>query len=358
MSTSVRTTRKNSHPATQRPPHRRLSPKATRELGTSLAVGNKVRREKALDFSGCNSRPGVTRRKPSQISIGRLEPISQIAEPRKPRSAAQIRFGGRDTRRRTQSDQIEITPAGKETVLHNFADSGDGTNPVNALVLGSDGNFYGTTDSNPETIYEISSAGQLTILHTLTNAEGYQGGQMIQASDGDFYGGLNLGGANGFGTAFKMTPQGAFTVLHNFDGTDGTDAASGMVQVGSNSFIGAAQLGGTNNAGVIYSLTSSGTFSVLHNMDGPTEGSLVGVPTTATDGNLYGVTVNGGSANCGTIFEVTPTGVFSVLHTLDNTHGCNPEGYLTQGTDGKLYGLANGGGANGNGVFFSVLTWA
>jgi uncharacterized repeat protein (TIGR03803 family) len=253
-----------------------------------------------------------------------------------------------------QGVTFKITPAGKETVLHNFTNSGDGINPVNALALARDGNFYGTTDSNPETIYKISSAGKLTTLHTLTAAEGFQGGQLIQGSDGNFYGGMNLGGANGFGTAFKMTAKGVFTVLHNFNGSDGTDAATGMVQVGSNTFIGTASIGGTNNAGVIYSLTSSGTFAVLHEMNGPTDGSLVGVLTAATDGNLYGVAINGGSANCGTIFKVTTGGQFTVLHTLDGTHGCNPEPYLTQGTDGRLYGVANNGGANGNGVFFSL----
>jgi len=99
---------------------------------------------------------------------------------------------------------------------------------------------------------------------------------------------MNLGGANGKGTLFKMTAKGAFTVLHNFTGTDGTDAAVGMVQLANGTFYGAASLGGTSNAGVIYQLTSSGTYKVLHNLNGTTDGSLVGVLTLATDGNVYG----------------------------------------------------------------------
>src|SRR5262249_5192632 len=39
---------------------------------------------------------------------------------------------------------FKVTPAGVETPLHNFTNSGDGRNPANALVLGKDGNFYGT----------------------------------------------------------------------------------------------------------------------------------------------------------------------------------------------------------------------
>ena len=113
-------------------------------------------------------------------------------------------------------------------------------------------------------------------------------------------------------------------------------------------------MGGTNNAGVVYKLTPTGAFTVLHNFAPATDGSFLGVLILATDGNLYGVAINGGASSCGTIFKVTPAGAFSVVHTFDNTHGCNPEGYLTQGTDGKLYGLTNAGGAHGNGTFFSL----
>lgn len=250
---------------------------------------------------------------------------------------------------------FKITTKGTETVLHNFTNSGDGYYPSNVLVPGTDGNFYGTTNSNPETIYKISSAGKLTTLHTLTAAEGYQGGQLIQGIDGDFYGAMNLGGANGYGEAFKMTSKGVFTVLHNFDDTDGADAASGMVQAANGTFYGAASLGGTNNAGVIYSLTSSGKFTVLYNLNGPTDGyEPFGQLMLASDGNMYGTTNSGGSSNCGTIFKVTTAGNYSVVYNFDSTHGCNSREQVIQGTNGLLYGLVNGGGASGNGAFYSL----
>jgi hypothetical protein len=104
---------------------------------------------------------------------------------------------------------FKITTTGTYTSLHNFTNTGDGYGPVNALVL-ADGNFYGLTNSNPETFYRITPAGVLTTLHTFTNAEGLQGGQMIQGSDGNFYGGLNQGGS-GWGTLFKATMSGKVT---------------------------------------------------------------------------------------------------------------------------------------------------
>jgi uncharacterized repeat protein (TIGR03803 family) len=256
----------------------------------------------------------------------------------------------------TSNDGVtfKVTPSGTYTALHNFLNTGDGVAPVNALVVGSNGNFYGLTDSNPETFYEITSAGKLTTLHTFSTAEGYQGGQLTLGSDGNFYGGLNLGGLNGNGTAFKVSAAGKVTVLHNFNGTDGNDEATGMVQAPNGFFYGSASLGGANGAGVIYKLSSAGAYTLLHSLNASTDGSLVGVLLLATDGNIYGTAINSGASNCGTVFKVTTAVVFSVIHSFDNTHGCNPEGYLTQGTGGKLYGLTNNGGAHGNGVFFSL----
>jgi uncharacterized repeat protein (TIGR03803 family) len=250
---------------------------------------------------------------------------------------------------------FKVTPKGKLTVLHNFVNTGEGF-PSNALVLGADGKFYGATDvSSPgATIYSVTAGGVFKTVHTLSASEGYQGGQLIQGSDGNLYGGMNLGGANGQGTLFKMTTKGVLTVLHNFTGTDGSDAAPGMVQAGDGKYYGVASLGGTSNAGVIYQLTSSGSYTVLHNLNGTSDGSLVLGVTLGTDGNLYGVTVNGGSSSCGTIFQITTGGVFTALHNFDNTHGCHAITFLIERTDGLLYGLATNGGANGQGVFFSL----
>jgi uncharacterized repeat protein (TIGR03803 family) len=251
---------------------------------------------------------------------------------------------------------FKVTPGGALNVLHNFAGTTDTHAPTNALVLGADGKFYGTTDlATPgPIIYSVTSGGIFTVLHTLSASEGYEGGQLFQGSDGDLYGAMNLGGANGQGTAYKMTTNGVFTVLHNFKGSDGTDAASGMVQASDGNYYGVASLGGTSNAGAIYRLTSSGSFKILHNLNGTSDGSDVLGIILATDGNLYGIAINGGSSNCGTIFRITTGGVFTSLHSFDNTHGCHSITFLTERTDGLLYGLATNGGAHGNGVFFSL----
>jgi len=42
---------------------------------------------------------------------------------------------------------------------------------------------------------------------------------LVRSSDGSFYGTTTGGGANGYGTVFKMTPAGALTTLVEFTGT-------------------------------------------------------------------------------------------------------------------------------------------
>jgi uncharacterized repeat protein (TIGR03803 family) len=51
-------------------------------------------------------------------------------------------------------------------------------------------------------------------------------GNIIQASDGNFYGTTYLGGADGDGVVFKITPGGTYTLLHSFAGgaTDGNES--------------------------------------------------------------------------------------------------------------------------------------
>jgi len=250
-----------------------------------------------------------------------------------------------------QGITFKITTAGVETPMHNFTNTGDGDNPANALILGNDGNFYGTSNGT-ETIYRVSPSGTFKTLHSFGITFG--GGQLSWGGDGNIYGGMNDGGTSNFGFLYKMTTSGTVTVLHNFTGTDGAIGSPGMTQASNGLFYGTGQQGGTNNAGVVFKISSGGAYTLLHSLNGTSDGKQALVLLLATDGNFYGEAVQGGTGSCGTIFKVTPAGAFNVIYTFDGTHGCTPSGYLTQDTDGKLYGLTIAGGAHGNGTFFSL----
>jgi uncharacterized repeat protein (TIGR03803 family) len=112
---------------------------------------------------------------------------------------------------------FKMTPTGTLTVLYNFCsadDCADGSEPNAGMILGTDGNFYGTTISggahNDGTIFQMTAAGKVTVLYSFCSQSGCADGEnpysgLIQSTDGNFYGTTSDGGGglNG-GTAFKL----------------------------------------------------------------------------------------------------------------------------------------------------------
>lgn len=221
-----------------------------------------------------------------------------------------------------------MSPNGALTYLHVFTGGSDGMNPFAGLLQGPDGNFYGTTmnggASGNGTIYKITPGGVLTTLHTFTG--GADGGHpsfatLMIASDGNFYGTAQFGGgpADG-GTLFRMTPSGAFTVLHAFTGIplpdgslptrvtqDGAQPVGNVVELPNGNLLGTTAGAGAWNGGTAYVITKSGAYTQLFTFAGNDEGSS---PTSTlvkgNDGFYYGTAQYGGRFNKGAIFRVTP----------------------------------------------------
>jgi uncharacterized repeat protein (TIGR03803 family) len=151
-----------------------------------------------------------------------------------------------------------ITSSGTLTTLHSF-DGTDGQEP-GALVQATDGNFYGITlyrgANDNGTVFKITPAGTLTTLYNFCSQAGCTDGSvpagLVQATDGNFYGTTGDGGANttacggyGCGTIFRITPSGTLATLHSFDDSDG-DHGLGLVQATNGNFYGATDFGGAN----------------------------------------------------------------------------------------------------------------
>jgi len=236
------------------------------------------------------------------------------------------------------------------TPLYNFgSNSGDPNDPVWSGIIaeGPDGTMYSTS---PQTwtkgygdVFSITPAGTMTVLHTFNGADGSnaQSGLTL-ANDGNFYGTTVGGGSFGDGTIFKITAGGALTTLYNFSGgNDGSGPTAPPIQGFDGNFYGTTTAGGSTNNGVVYMLTASGAFSVLHSFEG-TDGSDPMAPLLqATDGYLYGTAWSGGSNGSGTIFKISPSGPFSVLYNFSQVPGY-PSGPLIQGSDGNFYGTTQG----------------
>ncbi len=257
-------------------------------------------------------------------------------------------------------------PAQTFTNLFYFNNS-DGAGP-SALVQGANGNLYGTTGgggpSNFGTIFKITPGGVLTTLYDFCLQSNcpdgeYPAGPLVQGPDGDLYGLTTEGGSGGDGTIFKITPAGAFTSLHTFDGTDGLPSAGALVLALNGTLYGTATKGGANGDGTIFEITSNGSFTLLHSFDG-TDGSNPSSPLVqANNGDLYGTTEGGGADNSGTVFKITPRGVFTTLYSFCSQTACadgaGPMAGLILGTDGDLYGTTYNGGADGPGGLGAIF---
>lgn len=262
---------------------------------------------------------------------------------------------------------FKITPAGVETVLYSFGASGtDAANPYGSLIQASDGNLYGLTSGGGTngvgTVFKITTAGVETVLHSFgASGDGATpDGELLQASDGNFYGTTESGGT-GYGTVFKITAAGVETVLHSFgSGTDGVNPYGSLIQASDGNLYGTTELGGANGGGIVFKMTTAGTsYAALHSFGSGSDGSQpYGSLIQASDGNLYGTTASGGSNSLGTVFKITTTGTEAIVYSFgaSGTDGTNPYGNLIQATDGNLYGLTQGGGAHAVGTVFEITS--
>jgi uncharacterized repeat protein (TIGR03803 family) len=263
---------------------------------------------------------------------------------------------------------FQIVPEKSETVLYSFTPDGShGSSPVGTLVFGVDGNLYGATYGGGSalgygTLFKISTTGALTTLYQFDftpGAQPYAG--LVLGPDGNFYGTTYSGGAYGGGTVFRITSKGVLTLLHSFgqSSSDGFGPTTPLTLAKNGNLYGTTPSGGANNDGTVFMLTPAGAFTDLHDFD-ETDGRSPSGLVQATDGNFYGSTAYGGANDTdGTTFEMTPEGQVTTLHNFGGSDGTNPSS-LIQDTGGAIYGITSAGGdldcdpPNGCGTIFSL----
>ena len=152
-------------------------------------------------------------------------------------------------------------PDGSTTTLYSFTNGGDGGRPFK-LVQGSDSNFYGVTTSGNGTVFRLTPSGTLTTLYAFAGPpnDGALPTTLVQGSDGYFYGTTLAGGPiselcdGGCGTMFRLSTNGALTILHSFAiGSDGS-TRGGLVQGGDGAFYGTVGVGRNGPLGFVFKL--------------------------------------------------------------------------------------------------------
>ena len=279
-----------------------------------------------------------------------------------------------------QGTVFQVTPAGVITAIYSFCalpSCADGEQPQGSLVLGSDGNFYGTATGGGAqqkgTVFKITPGGTLTTIYnfcSLTNCTdgAFPNGGLVLESDGNFYGTTQGVFSESPGTIFGITPTGTLTTLYNFcakpDCADGTSPRAGLTRDRGETLFGTTPDGGTTANGTVFRITLDGKFfKTLHSFctggaSCPDGSFPMGPLTVGFDGNIYGTAGSGGANSNGAAFSLTPTGTYALLYSFcpaaDCTDGSLPQSGLFQATDANFYGTALEGGFNGRGTLFRV----
>ncbi|HEV8689579.1 MAG TPA: choice-of-anchor tandem repeat GloVer-containing protein, partial [Ideonella sp.] len=246
---------------------------------------------------------------------------------------------------------------GQLEVLHEFGDS-DGSGAY-GLVLAPDGFFYGVTGTGGEfdagTAFRVSPQGQFKLLHAFrrsADSGGWPRGNLLLASDGYFYGTTAVGGAADRGTVFRMKPNGQVKWLHAFDPAqkDGATPLGRLIEGSDGLIYGTTTAGGQYCCGTVFKMHRNGELHIVHSFsfDGHDGYSPDTGVTEGPDGRFYGVAEGHRENRRGLIFRFDRRGHFKVVYDFpppSEINGREPRQALTRGRDGALYGTTSWGGA-------------
>jgi uncharacterized repeat protein (TIGR03803 family) len=161
---------------------------------------------------------------------------------------------------------FRLSASGAVTTIYKF-DNTHGASPYGALVQGRDGYLYGTTEyggaatNAAGVVFKLSTKGQITVLHSFDGSGATDGfnlfAGLVAASDGNLYGTTAAGpGSPGYGELFRISESGAYSIFHDFDGTNGQSPYPTPMQH-TNGLIYGITSASTSGGGVVYSYKNS-----------------------------------------------------------------------------------------------------
>jgi uncharacterized repeat protein (TIGR03803 family) len=216
----------------------------TNDNGTLFRMGTNGSFTNAHDFNGMDgSRPNVL------LSVG---PDGALY--------GSCGIGGSNNR----GTLFRLETNGNFTKVHDFSGS-DGAGPWAALVVGADGALYGSTysggTSDYGTVFRLETNGTFTKLHDFngTNDGVHPSTDLVMGPDGELYGSTQFGSTNynstnNSGTLFRVETNGGFTELHHFNGTDGRGPVAPLVLGPDGALYGSEPYGGPKGGGVLFKL--------------------------------------------------------------------------------------------------------
>jgi uncharacterized repeat protein (TIGR03803 family) len=234
-------------------------------------------------------------------------------------------------------------------------------NPATQLAIDDQGNLYGASPYGGNysgscapygcgTVFKVTPAGALSVLHAFNGLDGNQPrAGVTRDAAGNLYGTtVNGGPLVYYGVLYKIAPDGTETVLYDFPNKPpyGNYPTYGVTLDGTGDFFGYTSFtDGYSNTGPgsIYKFTqSSNTFSIRHTFSWAsiTGNGPVGSLIKDKAGNYYGANGTSGPSGVGTVFKFTPGKALTVLYGFEGSHDTvtSPRGSLAPDAAGNLYG--------------------
>jgi uncharacterized repeat protein (TIGR03803 family) len=228
-----------------------------------------------------------------------------------------------------------------------------GTTTVNSAGSWSLGislpNIQGT---HSITAIESSGAATLTLAAIVNPSGSTSEASLTFDAAGNAYGVTRSGGANKWGTVFKIAAEtNTLSILHNFKRTVGADYGSGksaiVIDAAGNLF---GTTAGNNNTGSVYKIAAdTNAFTTLVSNTGFTNAGFV----VDSAGNLYGPSANGGSGY-GTIIKIAAN-----THTVSTVASFSAARFNVTGLiidkNGNLFGTTDNNGLGNGSVKAEIL---
>ena len=259
---------------------------------------------------------------------------------------------------------FRIAPDGGFTTIHHFASDVDGLTPRGPLTPWVDGALYGVAASGGNTgppsarsgtVYRVWPDGTFTLLHQFTGSDGSgPHAPLVPGPDNALYGMTGNGGAHNNGTIFKVNADGTVDTIHSFSDAEGWAASltTPLVFGADGALYGRTGSNRAGGDGALFRVESDGTLTIVH----PFAGEGVAAPLTRIKDRVYGATSSGGEFGGGMIYAIEPDGTFTILKHLNlEIDGAGIERRFELATDGNVYGVAPFGGPRGGGVVFRLV---
>lgn len=233
----------------------------------------------------------------------------------------------------------------------------NGLYPMDGLVQGSNGKFYGLTELGggimAGCLFSLDPVtGEIIRVHSFSDDSWFPKGGLVAASDGKLYGTTTqpYWFEERSCKLFSFDPRtNLFTVEAVFPNElvpnpgylSRLEPNGSLMEASDGKLYGTTRFGGSLNKGTLFvfdpvdkTLRSLKFFSQFDGAE-PNDGLI-----QASDGNLYGMTTFGGSSDKGVIYSFDPrTETFEKLHDFQGVTGAEPRDKLTQYGNGMLYGL-------------------